>query len=179
MKIFLDRFKISDKQDSKGELSTIGNFYIQDGHGKEIFRCYSVENNAPSSDESGRDHRIMPRVYSLQWNFTKTSVAKEGFRNVDFESVKALVKESYHNRYHEFHSKHLGIQLITDEVKGFNERWIFIHIANSGKDIDGCIGLGYSLTDTGVAQSTQATQDFYNLVHKSNISDFSLEIKDF
>ena len=179
MKIFLDRFKISDKQDSKGELSTIGNFYILDSDGKEVFRCYSVENNAPSSDESGKDHRIMPRIYSLQWNFTKTSVAKEGFRNVDFESVTALVKESYYSRYHDFHSKHLGIQLITDEVKGFNERWIFIHIANSGKDIDGCIGLGYSLTEIGVAQSTQATQDFYNLVHNSNISDFTLEIKDF
>ena len=34
MKIFLDRFKISDKQDSKGEFSTIGNFYILDNEDK-------------------------------------------------------------------------------------------------------------------------------------------------
>lgn len=179
MKIFLDRFKISDKQDSKGEFSTIGNFYILDNEGKEIFKCYSVENNAPSSDEVGKDHRIMPRTYKLQWNFTRTSVAKEGFRNVDFDSVKGLVKECYHTRCHDFNFNNLGIQLINDEVKGFNDRWIFIHIANSGKDIEGCIGLGYSLTDTGVAQSTKAIQDFYNIVSKNNIKDFTLEIKDF
>lgn len=179
MKIFLDRFKISDKKDNKGEFSTIGNFYILDDKDKEIFRCYSVENNAPSSDESGKDHRIMPRTYSLQWNFTKTSVAKEGFRNVDFDSTKDLVKECYHNRYKDYNFKNLGIQLINDSVKGFNDRWIFIHIANSGKDIEGCIGLGYSLTDTGVAQSTKAIQDFYDIVSKSNIKDFTLEIKDF
>lgn len=179
MKITLDRFKISEKADAKGEFSTIGSFYIHDSEGKEIFRCYSVENNAPSSDERGKDHRIMPRTYSLQWNFTKTSVAKEGFRNVDFESVKDLVKESYYPRFQESGFKNLGIQLINDSVKGFNDRWIFIHIANSGKDVEGCIGLGYSLTDTGVAQSTKAIQDFYDIVSKSNIKDFTLEIKDF
>lgn len=178
-KITLRRFQISKRKDEKGEYSTIGDFSITDESGKTIFKCYSVENDAPSSDESGKDHRIMPREYKLQWNYTRTSVAKVGFRNVNFDKTKDKVKEVYHARYKDYGFKNLGIQLINDSVKGFNDRWIFIHIANSGKDIEGCIGLGYSLLDYGVGQSTKAIQDFYDIVSKSNIKDFTLEIKDF
>ena len=60
----------------------------------------------------------------------------------------------------------------------FNNRLIFIHIANSGKDVEGCIGLGDTLTDCGVGNSTQAIQDFYNIISKSDISKITLEITD-
>lgn len=177
-KITLRRFQISKRKDDRGEYSTIGNFTIADESGNIFFKCYSVENDAPSSDESGKDHRIMPRVYKLQWNYTRTSVAKVGFRNVNFDKTKYKVKEVYHTRYKDYDFKNLGIQLINDDVKGFNDRWIFIHIANSAQDVEGCIGLGRQVTTTGVSDSTSAIQEFYDLVNKYGIENFTLEIKE-
>lgn len=177
-KIILRRFQTSERKDEKGEYSTIGDFTIADESGNIIFKCYSVENDAPSSDESGKDHRIMPRTYKLQWNYTRTSVAKNGFRGVDFEATKSLVKPAYHTRHKDYEFKNLGVQLINDDVKGFNDRWIFIHLANSAQDVEGCIGLGRKVTTTGVSDSTSAIQEFYDLVKKHGIENFTLEIKE-
>lgn len=178
MKIFLNRIKITDGKDSKGEKSTIGDFFILNDEGAEIFRCYSVENGTPSSPVSGGDYRIMPETYNLEWNFTRTSTAKKGFRDVDFELWKDFVKEANHIRHTTYSFKNVGIQLVINGDYKFNNRWIFIHIANSGKDVEGCIGLGYTLTDCGVGNSTQAIQDFYDIISKSDISKITLEITD-
>lgn len=183
-KIIVSREKVTTIKDSKGELSTIGTLKIFDKDNNQVFKCLTCENGSKSSDESGKDYRIMPRDYYLQWNYTSTSTAKNGYRNVYFEKTNHVVSSVYHDRFKKWNFKNLGLQICNDNVAGFNVRWIFIHIGNSGKDTEGCLLLGYEKTSQGILQSTQAIQDFYDFIKEKGIiedgiiTNFTLTIQD-
>lgn len=113
-KLLIQRTHISKLADAKGEKTTIGDATLLDSNNKVLFKYFSGENGSQSSDERGKDHRIMPRTYKLKWNFTKTAVAKNGYRNVRFDDYKELIEPKYHERYTKWGFKNVGLLLYTD-----------------------------------------------------------------
>ncbi|MCX2717818.1 DUF5675 family protein [Helicobacter sp. MIT 21-1697] len=177
-KLIIQRTRISTLADAKGEKTTIGNATLLDSEGKVLFKWFSGENGSQSSDERGKDHRIMPRTYKLKWNFTKTAVAKNGFRNVDFQTWKDKVEPKYHERYTKWGFKNVGLLLYTPALPSFESRCIFIHIMNTGKDVEGCVGLGKGSNNTGIVDSTTAIQEFYDFVKKNGVENFEVQINE-
>lgn len=177
-KLLIQRTHISKLADIKGEKTTIGEATLLDSNNKVLFKWYSGENGSQSSDERGKDHRIMPRTYKLKWCFTKTSVAKEGFRNVNFDDWKNIIESRYHERFLKYGFKNVGLLLWTPELPSFESRCIFIHIMNTGKDVDGCVGLGKRSDNRGIVDSSQAIQEFYDFVKKHRVENFEVQINE-
>lgn len=135
------------------EDSTIGEFIITDEKGQELFKCFCVENIGPSTDTPRQDKRIIARPYKLYWT----------------ESSVALPKE--------FAPR--CISLYTDELPSFKDRRIHIHIGNYPQDTEGCLLLCYTDNKNGTGgRSTDAVRDFYTLIEKKGIKNFTLEVKE-
>lgn len=177
-KLLIQRTHISKLADAKGEKTTIGDATLLDSNNKVLFKYFSGENGSQSSDEMGKDHRIMPRTYKLKWNFTKTAVAKNGYRNVRFDDYKELIEPKYHERYTKWGFKNVGLLLYTPMLPSFESRCIFIHIMNTGKDVEGCIGLGKGKNDMGIVDSTSAIAEFYDFVKKHGVENFEVQINE-
>lgn len=184
-KAVLQRHSITKTRDINGELTMIGDFSIYDESGKRIFTCFSAENEGTPTDERGKDKPVIARTYHLLWNFTKVGTAKNGFEKVEFAKFKDRILPAYHQRYSDYGFKNIGLQLWTPELASFESRWIFIHRGNTGKDTMGCLLLGYGSDGNQITQSTQAIQDFYDLLdsiyendENYKVANFTLEIKD-
>ena len=137
----------------KEEGATIGSFIVYDENDTEVFQCFCVENIGPSTDTPRQDKRIIPRTYKLY--YTESSVALP----------------SSH--------KPKCISLYTDELPSFKERRIHIHIGNYPQDTHGCLLLNYVDNKNGTgSKSTDAVRDFYNLVEKNGIENFSVEVRE-
>lgn len=181
----LQRLYVTKTKDSAGEYTQIGEFIVKDDKQNRVFMCYTAENAPESTDKAGKDKPVMPRVYNLFWNFTKVGVAKKNFTGVDFDKFKDIIPEVYHTRYKDYGFKNVGLQLWTPELTSFESRWIFIHRGNTGKDTAGCLLLGYGAEGNQITKSTEAIQDFYDLVYSKfendsnrKISNFSIEVKE-
>lgn len=77
-----------------------------------------------------------------------------GTYEIKERKVLSPLTEKYRNRFPWF-QWHLQIM----DVPGFD--FIYIHIMNTDKDSDGCIGVGYQTGDWKIWESTQAYRDFY------------------
>lgn len=175
------------------EGSTIGKFSVFDTQeNKELFKCYSLENAGPSTDESRVDKRIAPREYRVKWAFTGTSqgLAKGGNFRADkgtsaeeaqwfFEKYKDIVDEKLFVRFNEWGMRSLGLLLWLEKMPSFEQRCIFIHNGNYPQDTKGCLLLGYGADDTGIInQSSRCIEDFNNLVLELGAENLSLIIKE-
>ena len=183
-KAILQRQSITKTTDAKGEYTMIGDFIVYDEKGKRIFTCFSAENAGTPSDESGKDKPIIAREYRLFWNFTTLGTAKNGFEKVNFDKFSERIPKVYHDRFKQGFTN-IGLHLFTSELLSFEKRCIFIHRGNTGKDTQGCLLLGYGADGNQITQSTQAVQDFYDLLdsiytndENQRIANFTLEIKD-
>lgn len=139
---------------NKVSSSTIGTLKVVNEDNKEIFNCFTLENIGPSTDESGKDKRIVARKYNLEW--TSTSIP---------------LPSKYTGR---------GLLLTCDkELPSFRNRRILIHIGNYDADTLGCLLLGNKDGKNGVIfESTDAVLKFYDLVSKYGAENFELEIKE-
>ena len=146
---------IKSKQVSKdGEGSTVGSLKIIDDKGENIFSCFTLENAGASTDESGKDKRIIARNYKLEWTSTNVAVPKE-----------------YNGR---------GLLLTCDDIlPSFRKRRILIHIGNYPQYSFGFILLGMINKDNGmIEQSTNAVRQFYNIINHYGADNFTLIIKE-
>lgn len=142
-------------KDLKGrtEDSTIGTLILKDGD-KVLFKGFSCENIGPSTDESGKDRRIVGGKYSLEWaNSTKNGNKKLG----------------------RWQNKVLWVK--RDEA--FNKRLIRIHVGNFPTDTEGCILPGLSENKKGaVNSSVNAVIELFNAIDKVGVENVEFIIKD-
>lgn len=142
-------------KDLKGrtEDSTIGTLILKDAD-KVLFKGFSCENTGPSTDESGKDRRIVGGKYSLEWaNSTKNSNKKLG----------------------RWQNKVLWVK--RDEA--FNKRLIRIHVGNFPTDTEGCILPGLSENKKGaVNSSVNAVIELFNAIDKIGVENVELIVKD-
>lgn len=141
--------------DLKRENSTIGTVeLIKDG--KVIYKCYSCENGGASTDEAGRDRRIIAREYKLYETESGVSLPKK------------FLKEN---------GKKRCISLYTDNLPSFKSRRIHIHIGNAPQDTEGCILFGEVDNKNGtIANSTNAILKIYDLCFKEGLENCLLNI---
>ena len=178
-RLVINRTHITTQKDSKGEYTTIGKYKVLNDDGVELFGGFSAENGTKSSDEAGKDMRIMPRTYKLKWCFTKVAVPKsEQFRDVKFEDWKDKIEPKYHERYTKYGFKNAGLLLYTDELPSFENRTIYVHIGNSGKDTQACLLLGKGISDWGITNSTEAIKEFYEFVVKAGVENVEICINE-
>lgn len=162
----------------KIEDSTIGEFVVRDDNGKEIWRCFTVENIGESTDTPNLDKRIMPRTYRIKWCFTKVSLP-QAYKNVDFNAWSDKVESKYHERYTKYGFKNIGLLLYTPDLPSFENRTIYIHIGNYPQDTAACLLLNKVDNKNGTgAQSTLACQEFYDFVLKEGVENFKIKVKE-
>ena len=138
----------------KRENSTISDVNVfKDG--KNIFKCVCCENGGESTDKSGTDRRIIAREYKLKAKKTTVSLPKR-------------VKEKY---------KGLGIYLDCDNIIGFLNRGIAIHLGNSPQDTLGCLLFAMIDNKNGtVSNSTEAITKIYDICFNEGLENCKLNI---
>lgn len=145
----------------KNEDVTIGHLILtKDDDNEVLFECSTLENGAPSTDKSGLDKRIVARDYSLKW----------------FDSTK---NNNLAKRYKEFqrpNNRSLAIQLHTNEVQGFDKRYILIHIGNYAQDTEGCILLGEGGKGGIVSNSIMICSQFMRICQDIGLENITLKI---
>lgn len=159
LKIILQRNHEVSKVSKPGvkgtEPSTIGILKVFDGD-QNIFECYTVENGGDSSEEVGKDKRIMPGFYSLTYSNTSVPLPKSLNRK--------------------------GILLNKPDNPHFARRRIFIHMGNYPQDTLGCILLAkkYDMQKKiGIGFASRlAINQFYAIMGGVDLRQVSLEIKE-
>lgn len=147
------------------EPSTIGEFKVFDESGREIFTSFCVENGGESTDTPQRDKRIVAREYFLKWSKTTISIPKK------YRDSKRVPKEELLG---------CGLLLWTPKMPSFEKRRVLIHIGNYPQDTEGCLLLcKYWNGKSGYANNSRlAVEEFYDLVAKEGVENFSLVIKE-
>lgn len=141
---------------NRTEGSTLSNVTLTDPSGKEVFKCYCLENSGPSTDTPQQDKRIIAREYDLEWKATsKNSNSKLG----------------------RWRNKALWVTC-DSEVPGFRNRYILIHVGNYPQDTEGCLLFGYGKGKGTVHNSVTAIIDFFNLVDEIGPENIKLVVKE-
>ncbi len=63
-------------------------------------------------------------------------------------------------------------------LPSFRNRRILIHIGNYPQDTEGCLLFGYKRGNGAVFESTECIKDFFELVQKEGVENFTLIIKE-
>lgn len=134
------------------EDSTVGELQVfETATNKVLFKCFTIENGGPSTDESGKDKRIVARTYNLKWRKPTSVTLPAGWDKAPW--------------------------LYTYENTDFESRFILIHVGNSPHDSRGCILLNTVDKKDGTgAGSGEACKKFFSLLEEKGIENFSLEI---
>jgi hypothetical protein len=114
--------------------TTIGQLFIDD-----IFECYTLEDEYRAVKVWG-ETRIPANTYEIQLRTTG----------------------GFHQRYlKRFPTFHVGMLQIMN-VPNFN--YVLIHILNTEKETNGCLGVGKELYDWKLVKSTEAYEKMYKQV---------------
>lgn len=141
----------------KAEPSTISDVSIMKD-GKEIYKCYCLENGGPSTDTPKQDKRIVARIYKLYETESSVSLPKEYTKR---NGVKRC------------------ISLYTDDLPSFKNRRIHIHIGNAPQDTEGCLLFGLvDHKDGTIGNSTQAIKEIYLLCFKEGLENCKIIINE-
>ncbi len=145
------------------EDATIGDLILTDENGKILFECVTLENGGESTDTPNQDKRIIARDYALTW----------------FNSTK---NKSVAKRYPEFitaDGRSLALQLHTDELPSFSNRFILIHCGNYSCDTEGCILLGERDDGKGnISNSVITCAQFMRILKQIGVENVRLTIKE-
>lgn len=159
MKLILQRLKeFKAVRDLVGrvEPSTLGQIDLINDEGEIMFRGFTCENGGESSDESGKDKRIIAREYSLEW--TKT-------------------QRNSNSKLGEF--KNVALWLKTKDLPSFANRRILIHIGNFPSDTLGCILVGESMSNKGyINSSVNAIKRLFYKLKDYDVSKIPLIVKE-
>ncbi|WP_394908911.1 DUF5675 family protein [uncultured Helicobacter sp.] len=138
---------------TKIEGSTLGEFIVTNEKGNKVFSCFTIENAGPSTDTPNQDKRIVAREYKLYWTESSVTLPKEYGRKC--------------------------LSLYTDSLPSFKNRRIHIHIGNYPQDTEGCILLNHRSLGNGIgSESTRAVKEFYDLVSREGVENFTLVVKE-
>lgn len=152
-----------EQPDGTREDATIGELFVEDDNGEVIFKSYTLENGGKSTDESGRDKRIVARKYRLKWHSSSKN--------------KALGKK--YSEFKLYDGRNQSIQLYTPELPSFEKRYILIHAGNYSMDTLGCILLGDTERNGFVFNSVDCVARFYRLCRdKLDLDKLELEIRE-
>lgn len=157
------------------EDTTIGTLSLTDDNGVILWRCFTLENGGESTDTPNQDKRIVARDYKLRWsssNMNKSLSKKYPQWARKSQLGDNLVKDGTTGEA-------IVAWLTTNEVQGFNQRRILIHIGNTAKDTKGCILLGYKNNKNGsIGTSADCVKDFFTKLNEIGIENTILQIKE-
>lgn len=182
MKIIIkrtDEYKEVSKYDKDGnkigkdEGSTIGVLTLYNDKGESLFTCFTLENSGPSTNESGKDRRILPGEYGLKWTFSTTNGSL--------------------SKYHEYWKKSKHVQKVSDGTKGpylalgltskvlpkFESRRILLHVGNYPQDSLGCILLGMiNPCDGTIRGSVNAVKYLFEQLEEVDLNKIKVYIEE-
>lgn len=148
---------------AKIEDSTLSKVEVVDESGKCVFECFCCENIGESTDTPKQDKRIIAREYALEWT--------------DSNKNAALSRAYPHFKCPNGRNK--ALLLTCDAIlPSFRNRRILIHIGNYPQDTEGCLLFGYKRGNGAVFESTECIKDFFDLVQKYGVENFTLIIKE-
>lgn len=175
VKRFSEKQRVTKPNIEKVEGSTISKVVVTDTISmKPVFECYCLENAGPSTDESGKDRRVIAREYQLRWTRTKTNRSLQKFDSEwAVDKKKHLVKDGTTGPY-------IALHLVSEAHKFFEYRRILIHIGNYPQDTEGCLLFGYgkNVQRGTINDSARCIRDFFNLVEKHGVEGSKLIISE-
>lgn len=141
----------------KPEDSTISDaILIKDG--KEIYKCFCLENGGPSTDTPKQDKRIIARTYNL------------------YETLSSV---SLPSKYCNKDGTKRCISLYTNELPSFKNRRIHIHIGNSPQNSEGCLLFGEIDNRNGtIGASTKAVTIIYDYLFAEKLENCKVIIEE-
>lgn len=166
---------IRDLENSTTTLST--NKLINDETGEILFSGVGCSPKGPSTEQSGKNQRILPGEYTL----TFTDSARNGSLKKFYPQWNS---KEFFNKYPQYiFTKGYADRNVTvwiQKNKEFNNRRILIHIGNSYRDSLGCYLLGKwrNVNKMTVSDSTKAINEFYTILLKVGIENVKLIIKE-
>lgn len=125
---------------------------------------YTMENEIEGS-EANKDLRIPADSYFLKWTPTNATVPPK-YR--DFYKYTQDSKQV---------SRHKALLVCHKNNADFEKRRILIHVGNDAIDTLGCPLVGWGKNDSIITESTIACELLYDVIDKTGIDSFILEIK--
>lgn len=167
LKMILQRKKLYSRvlqPNNTYEDSTIGELTIKNDSGEVLYRAVTLENGGESTDESGKDKRIVAREYRLKWHNT----SRNGY-------LRRL-----HPEFDKGNGRATSLQLYTPDLPSFEKRYILIHCGNFAQDTLGCILLGRKEDGNGnIIDSASKVAELYRLVRDQlNIDSLRLIVRE-
>ena len=165
-----------DYQNSEATLSTFK--LTDDVTGQVVYEAFGCEPKGPSTDESGKNQRILPGEYSL----TFTDSARNGSFTRKFPQKWDPVK--FFKEYPKYiYTAECGKRNVTIWIingTSFDKRRILIHVGNSAKDTRGCylIGKTRNPSNMTVSNSIIAIDELYSIVLRIGVEKIKYVVKE-